>query len=148
MGLKQMITHLHVEWYGVEDRHDGASVVNLVLRASARSGCKAKRLIADIRSFHHFTPNRTATSGEFEAFEKLEGLTINAIAPQVLVTEEGLFTCLVLILAIPKYLSRLELSQGTRFSRRSHDHLDSGRRARWLTVARCIATHLSHENLV
>lgn len=86
MGLKQMITRLHVEWYSVEDRHDGASVVNLVPKASARSGCKIKRLIADIRSFHHFTPNRTATpetagSGEFEAFEELEELTINAVAP-------------------------------------------------------------------
>lgn len=73
----------HLEWYSVEDRYDGASVANLVLRASARSGCKIKRLIADIRSFRHFTPNRTATpdsaeSGEFEAFEELEELTINA----------------------------------------------------------------------
>lgn len=51
MGLERMIARLHVEWYSVEDRHDGASVVNLVLRASARSGCKIKRLITDIRSF-------------------------------------------------------------------------------------------------
>lgn len=109
MGLKQMITRLHVEWYSVEDRHDGASVVSLVLRASARTGCKIKRLIADIRSFsatllrtETATPE-TAGSGEFEAFEELEELTINAIAPpQVLVAEEGLLTCLVLILAIPQ----------------------------------------------
>ena len=70
------------------------------------------------------------------------------LLPQVLVTEEGLFTCLVLILAIPKHLSRLELSQSSRFPRRVHDHLDPGRRARWLSVARRIATHLSLEKLV
>lgn len=56
----------HLGWYSVKDRYDGASVANIVLRAPARSGCKIKRLIADIRSFRHFTPNRTATPDSAE----------------------------------------------------------------------------------
>ena len=153
INMERIVTRHHLECYDMEDRHEGASVIKLVLKASARSGCKINRLTADIISFPHLTPTRvampgSAESGEFEVFEELEEITINAIAPRVLITEKNLFDHLVLILAIPKHLRRLELSQSSRFSRRSHDHLDPGRRARWLSVARCIATHLSLENLV
>lgn len=151
--MERIVTRHHLECYDMEDRHEGASVIKLVLKASARSGCKINRLTADIMSFPHLTPTRvampgSAESGEFEVFEELEEITINAIAPRVLMTEKNLFDYLVLILAIPKHLRRLELSQSSRFSRRSHDDRDPGRRARWLSVARCIATHLSLEKLV
>lgn len=111
INMERIVTRHHLECYDMEDRHEGASVIKLVLKASARSGCKINRLTADITSFPHLTPTRvampgSAESGEFEVFEELEEITINAIAPRVLITEKNLFDHLVLILAIPKHLRR------------------------------------------
>lgn len=86
INMERIVTRHHLECYDMEDRHEGATVIKLVLKASARSGCKINRLTADIISFPHLTPTRvampgSAESGEFEVFEELEEITINAIAP-------------------------------------------------------------------